>query len=56
MSDKTPACYWCGRPATRIDYKNNNGVVGKITSCDECFELPRAVKLKKYKTPKDENK
>lgn len=51
-TNKTPKCYWCDRPATRIDYDNNHGVVSKIISCDECFRLPRGFKLARKINPR----
>lgn len=46
-----PACYWCSREATRIDYRDFDGCVSRIKSCDECFELSNSALRKKYPTP-----
>jgi len=41
-------CYWCGKEATRWDYRDFNGTVNKIPSCNSCFGLKTMHLRKKY--------
>lgn len=54
MEKKTnaPKCAWCENQATKIDYRNIDGCIGKIPSCDECFELDTKYLLKRKYPPK----
>jgi len=37
--NKAPKCAWCENQATRPDYRDIDGCVSKMPSCDECFQL-----------------
>jgi hypothetical protein len=49
MEKETPTCKWCNRTAETVDYRDNNGVVGKISSCHECAGLESNHLTDKYR-------
>lgn len=42
-----PTCYWCGKPATTKDYRDIDGCVSKILSCDKCVGLSTSYLLRR---------
>ena len=53
MSNPVPKCHWCDNQATKKDYRNIDGCVGKIISCNDCFHLDTKYLLRrKYPKPK----
>jgi flavoprotein len=32
-------CHWCPKDAERMDYREVDGTVSKIVTCDDCYEI-----------------
>ncbi len=47
---ETIKCSWCDNLATKVDYRNIDGCVSKMCSCDECFNLKTKFLLKRFYT------
>ena len=44
-------CSWCEQDATTKDYREVDGVLSKMLSCDKCFNLSTKYLLKRKYPP-----
>ena len=49
-------CYWCDRKAVMKDYREMDGIVHKLPSCQECFGLDTSYLRKKYRNKSTEKR
>lgn len=53
---KAPNCKWCGKEATRMEYRDIDGMVSKSPSCEECFHTNTNTLIEMfYNKKKDKN-
>jgi hypothetical protein len=45
-------CFWCENQATKIDFRRIDGIVSKLISCHDCFEISTGRLLRKLKVGK----
>jgi hypothetical protein len=54
MKNNKPKCHWCQQDAETVDYRDNGGVVSKIVSCYDCFNLETDYLIKMTENGKPE--
>lgn len=48
--NQNPKCHWCSNDAKRQDYREVDGSISKVKSCDTCYYIGTKELLKrKYK-------